>query len=107
MKRLLTICLLLLLAAAYTAYAQDKRRTVPCVANAGLEVSERLSVHLNPQIPGQAGNDEEIPGQAGNDGCAGCCCSKPLCLVSVADSTPGLAPFDFGSDNCKWDIKLH
>ena len=44
---------------------------------------------------------KEIPGQAG------CCCSKPLCLVSVADSTPGLAPFDFTSDNCKWDIKLH
>ena len=40
----------------------------------------------------------EIPGRAGNDG---------LCLVSVADSTPGLGKFDFGSDNCKWDLKLH
>ena len=34
-------------------------------------------------------------------------CSEPLCLVSVADSTPGLGRFDFGSDNCKWDLKLH
>ena len=38
---------------------------------------------------------KEIPG-----------CAEPLCLVSVADSTPGLAKFDFGSDNCKWDIKM-
>ena len=34
-------------------------------------------------------------------------CSEPLCLVSVADSTPGLGRFDFGSDNCKWDLKRH
>ena len=31
----------------------------------------------------------------------------PLCLYSVADSTPTLAEFDFCSDNCKWDIKMH
>ncbi len=30
-----------------------------------------------------------------------------LCLISVADSTPGLGRFDFGSDNCKWDLKKH
>ena len=39
---------------------------------------------------------KEIPG-----------CDLPLCLVSVADSTPGLAKFDFGNDNCKWDLKKH
>ena len=39
---------------------------------------------------------KEIPG-----------CTEPLCLVSVADSTPGLAKFDFGNDNCKWDLKMH
>ena len=39
---------------------------------------------------------KEIPG-----------CDQPLCLVSVADSTPGLAKFDFGNDNCKWDLKKH
>jgi arabinan endo-1,5-alpha-L-arabinosidase len=39
---------------------------------------------------------KEIPG-----------CSEPLCLVSVADSTPGLGKFDFGNDNCKWDLKMH
>ena len=39
---------------------------------------------------------KEVPGQAGDCG---------LCLVSVADSTPALAPFDFASDNCKWDLK--
>ena len=32
-------------------------------------------------------------------------CSEPYCLVSVADSTPSLAPFDFDSDNCKWSLK--
>ena len=39
---------------------------------------------------------KEIPG-----------CDLPLCLVSVADSTPGLAKFDFGNDNCKWELKKH
>ena len=39
---------------------------------------------------------KEIPG-----------CDQPLCLVSVADSTPGLGKFDFGNDNCKWDLKMH
>ncbi|MBQ3766329.1 MAG: family 43 glycosylhydrolase [Bacteroidales bacterium] len=34
-------------------------------------------------------------------------CEERLCLYSVADSTPTLAKFDFGSDNAKWDIKLH
>ena len=29
---------------------------------------------------------------------------KSLCLISVADSTPGLGRFDFSSDNCKWDL---
>ena len=33
-------------------------------------------------------------------------CSEPYALVSIADSTPGLARFDFGSDNCKWNFKL-
>ena len=37
---------------------------------------------------------KEIPGQPG----------AALCLVSVADSTPGLGRFDFSSDNCKWDL---
>lgn len=30
---------------------------------------------------------------------------EALCLVSVADSTPSLAKFNFKSDNCKWDLK--
>ena len=34
-------------------------------------------------------------------------CSEPLCLYSVADSTPTLAKFDFNNDNCKWDLKMH
>jgi arabinan endo-1,5-alpha-L-arabinosidase len=37
---------------------------------------------------------KEIPGRA-----------EALCLVSVADNTPGLGRFDFSSDNCKWDLK--
>ena len=41
---------------------------------------------------------KEIPGKDADDG---------LCLISVADSTPGLGRFDFGSDNCKWDLKRH
>ena len=43
---------------------------------------------------------KEIPGQAGND-------EGSWCLVSVADSSPGLGRFDFHSDNCKWDLKRH
>lgn len=27
------------------------------------------------------------------------------CLVSIADSTPTLAEFDFNNDNCKWNLK--
>ena len=34
-------------------------------------------------------------------------CEEPLCLYSVADSTPTLAKFDFESDNAKWDLKMH
>jgi arabinan endo-1,5-alpha-L-arabinosidase len=34
-------------------------------------------------------------------------CEERLCLYSVADSTPTLAKFDFGSDNAKWDLKMH
>ncbi len=30
--------------------------------------------------------------------------NEPLVLVSLGDSTPGLAPFDFGSDNSKWNF---
>ena len=56
------------------------------------------------EIPGQAGNDGI--GQAGNDG-RGQAGNDGLCLVSVADSTPGLGRFDFCSDNCKWDLKRH
>ena len=32
-------------------------------------------------------------------------CEERLCLVSIADSTPTLAKFDFSNDNCKWDLK--
>jgi len=32
-------------------------------------------------------------------------CTEPYCLVSVADSTPTLARFDFNDDNCKWSLK--
>ncbi len=31
--------------------------------------------------------------------------SEPLALVSLGDCTPTLAPFDFSSDNSKWDFK--
>lgn len=31
--------------------------------------------------------------------------SHPLALVSLGDCTPGLAPFDFNSDNSKWNFK--
>ena len=30
---------------------------------------------------------------------------KPLALVSLGDCTPGLAPFDFNSDNSKWNFR--
>ena len=49
------------------------------------------------EIPGQP--PVKAKGDAGND--------EALCLVSVADSTPGLGRIDFSSDNCKWDLKLH
>ena len=32
-------------------------------------------------------------------------CDKPYALVSVADSTPTLAAFEFESDNCKWNFR--
>ena len=32
-------------------------------------------------------------------------CDEKLALVSVGDSTPSLAKFDFNSDNCKWNFK--
>jgi arabinan endo-1,5-alpha-L-arabinosidase len=32
-------------------------------------------------------------------------CDKPYALVSIADSTPTLAAFDFESDNCKWNFR--
>ena len=42
---------------------------------------------------------KEIPGETSQ--------AAPMCLISVADSTPGLGRFDFNSDNCKWDLKRH
>ena len=33
-------------------------------------------------------------------------CDKPYALVSVADSTPTLAEFDYDSDNCKWNFRM-
>lgn len=33
--------------------------------------------------------------------------NKKLCLVSVSDSNPTLAKFDFNSDNSKWNFKQH
>lgn len=38
---------------------------------------------------------KEIPG-----------CDKSYVLVSVADSTPSLAEYDYDSDNCKWNLIL-
>ena len=32
-------------------------------------------------------------------------CTEPYCLVSIADSTPTLAKFNFKDDNCKWQLK--
>jgi arabinan endo-1,5-alpha-L-arabinosidase len=32
---------------------------------------------------------------------------EPYALVSLGDSSPTLAPFDFGSDNCKWEFKFY
>ena len=31
--------------------------------------------------------------------------SEPLALVSLGDCTPALAPFDFSSDNSKWNFR--
>lgn len=31
---------------------------------------------------------------------------RPLCLYSIADSTPILAPYDFSTDNSKWNLKM-
>ena len=53
------------------------------------------------EIPGQAGNDAD---GARNDAMVA---GNDVCLISVADSTPGLGRFDFNSDNCKWDLKRH
>ena len=61
---------------------------------------------------------KEIPDQVGDDGMVGDdeerhgrpdrpSHTAPPCLISVADSTPGLGRFDFNSDNCKWDLKRH
>lgn len=33
------------------------------------------------------------------------CTSEPLALVSLGDCTPALAPFDFSSDNSKWNFR--
>ena len=33
--------------------------------------------------------------------------NETLVLTSVGDSTPALAPFDFGSDNSKWNFRKH
>ena len=33
-------------------------------------------------------------------------CDKPYVLVSIADSTPTLAEYDFEDDNCKWNLRL-
>lgn len=33
------------------------------------------------------------------------CTEEKLALVSLGDSTPGLAPFDFNSDNSKWNFR--
>ena len=32
--------------------------------------------------------------------------SEPYALVSLGDSSPTLAPFDFHNDNCKWDFRF-
>ena len=32
-------------------------------------------------------------------------CSEKLCLISIADSTPTLAEYDFNSDNSKWNFR--
>lgn len=34
-------------------------------------------------------------------------CKQPLALVSLGDCTPGLAPFDYDSDNSKWRFRQH
>ena len=31
--------------------------------------------------------------------------TEPLALVSAGDCTPALAPFDFKSDNSKWNFR--
>ena len=33
-------------------------------------------------------------------------CDKPYVLVSIADSTPTLAEYDFNSDNSKWNFRI-
>ena len=40
-----------------------------------------------------------IPGQQGFN--------QNLCLYSAGDSTPTLAPYDFNSDNSKWNFRNH
>ncbi|MBQ8655741.1 MAG: family 43 glycosylhydrolase [Prevotella sp.] len=40
-----------------------------------------------------------IPGQEGRN--------RHYCLYSAGDSTPTLAPYDFNSDNSKWNFKKH
>ena len=42
---------------------------------------------------------KRIPGQEG--------INTRLCLYSAGDSTPTLAPYDFGSDNSKWNLRQH
>lgn len=42
---------------------------------------------------------KRIPGQEG--------VNTRLCLYSAGDSTPTLAPYDFGSDNSKWNLRQH
>ena len=42
---------------------------------------------------------KRIPGQEG--------LNTRLCLYSAGDSTPTLAPYDFSSDNSKWNLRSH
>ena len=81
---------------ALTATADQEVTTVPHFAatdEAQLWRIEQLTDGTFRLMP------KRIPGQEG--------VNTRLCLYSAGDSTPTLAPYDFGSDNSKWNLRQH
>ena len=80
---------------AFAATADCEVTTVPAYAGADEQLwrIEQLidgTFRIMPKV---------IPGREG--------LNKHICLYSAGDSTPTLAPYDFNSDNSKWNFRNH